>query len=182
MAQGFVNSIPLPLRVAQGGTGGSTSTGTVALVSKQSPTIKQSNIVGVTNGSDAAAGSVGEYASSVIAFASGVNIPNTTATNLTSLSLTAGDWDLYGNVNFVYSANNGAQADIAITTVSATLPDTSLRNLLLKTTGGFGTYGVPAPSKRISIAATTTVYLVAYCFFTGGTCSINGGLFARRTR
>lgn len=182
MAQGFVRQLAVPVAVNQGGTGVTTSTGTGAVVLQQSPTINQPDLVGTTTNNNATAGSVGEYTSSVIAFASAVSISTATATNLTSLSLTAGDWDVYGNINFTFSANNGTEIDVWISTTSASVPDQSLRVVLFQPSGIFSTYGADAPFKRISISGTTTVYLTGYVGFASGTATMCGGLYARRIR
>lgn len=75
----------------------SDETGSGANVFGTSPTITTPNIVGVTNGSNAAAGSVGEY---VTASPTGISLTTGTTINLTSISLTAGDWDVSGAVEF----------------------------------------------------------------------------------
>lgn len=172
MTQGFTQNLPTPVPITKGGSG--SASGNLALMNGTS--------IGTTTNDNAAAGLIGEFQSSVIAFASAVGIATATATNLTSLSLTAGDWDVYGNINFVFSANNGTEADAWISTTSASVPDQSLRSLIVPSSGILGTAGVHAPFKRISIASTTTVYLTGYATFGSGTCSMNGGLFARRAR
>ena len=58
-----------------------------------SETIVTPNLVGVTSASNAAAGSVGEIISALVAVGSPVSLVNATAKNVTSISLTAGDWD-----------------------------------------------------------------------------------------
>ena len=82
-------------------------------------------IIGTTAGDTSTAGYVGETISSVILYASRITFTTSSTTqNLTSISLTAGDWDVWGNIYFVPSA--GMQpytAYSAITTTSATLPD-----------------------------------------------------------
>jgi hypothetical protein len=57
--------------------------------------------MGVTDGSDAAPGVVGEYTSAV---AGGVTVSDTIVTNIVSLDLAAGDWEVFGNVVFVLPA------------------------------------------------------------------------------
>ena len=177
MSQGFVNSqsIPFPLPVALGGTGVITSTGTGVLVLNNAP-----NIIGVTNGSNAAAGSVGEFISSFISSASQVAMTSSTPTNITSISLTAGDWDVFGNVYIIFSVT-GTAAVGWISTTSATLPDGPLFSGISVNAASI-VAGAPAiPFVRLSLAGTTTVYLSAYG---AGTVTINGsgGIYARRVR
>ena len=62
-------------------------------------------IMGTAAADNASSGYVGEIISSVILSSSAVNIPTAAATNLTTISLTAGDWDIYGNVTIIPSVN-----------------------------------------------------------------------------
>jgi hypothetical protein len=52
------------------------------------------DIVGVTDASDAPAGSVGQYVSSLVASGAAVSLVSGTPKTMTSISLTAGDWGL----------------------------------------------------------------------------------------
>jgi len=184
MSQGFVNNsgLALPLAVASGGTGQTASTGTGAVVLTASPTITTPNIVGTSTNNNASAGSVGEFTSSVIAAASAVSMTTNTAMDVTSISLTAGDWDVYGNVGLA-TASVAATLYLGwISTTSASAPDQSLYNsqnaaTAIVTAGN----GLQVPFKRISISGTTTVYLSAFGTF-AGTASSCGGIFARRVR
>ncbi len=135
-----------------------------------------------TNGVGAA-GYVGEEIESIIANASAVNVPTATSTNVTSISLTAGDWQVWGNVNGSTFGTTPTAFFGWISTSSASAPDQSLYNGLSLTTGILVTgTGFEVPSKRISLAATTTVYLSTFMIFAAGTQSVCGGIFARRLR
>lgn len=121
----------------------------------------------------------------------------TTATPLTiaSISLLAGDWDIKGAVGF----NPGATTSItllhaAISTVNNTLPATSTL-AVPSATGEFRAQSSAAayvpganpitiqiPAYRISLASTTTIYLVAQATFTVSTLAGFGYLEARRAR
>lgn len=160
--------------------GGTAPTGTGALVRQNQPTVNQANLVGVTTVSNAAAGSLGEVVTASVLFASAVSLTSNVAANLTSISLTAGDWDVYGNVFCVF--NVGAlNAFASINTTSATLPDTSLvngvENVASTTNAGFNT-----PVRRINVSSTTTVYMVVRAVFSSGTGSVCGNILARRVR
>ncbi len=139
------------------------------------------SIQGTTAGGNATTGYVGELISSVIPAASAVALTSTVITNVTSISLTAGDWDVYGNVCVLSGALNLYQCLSWISTTSATQPDYSLCSFF-STTISFTTYGVNVPNLRVSISATTTVYISCYPFFTGGTYTACGGIYARRVR
>lgn len=145
-----------------------------------SPTTK--GIVGTPTNNNAAASYVGEVISSNLASGSATALTTATPKNVTSISLTAGDWDVYGNVFFIPSV--GASGFSAVTSVtSATFPDTSLYAQISAATDIFtNTSGLTAPPLRVSIAGTTTVYLVALSIFGGGTVSACGNIWARRAR
>jgi len=138
-------------------------------------------LVGTTTNDNAAAGKVGEYIGSNIAAASAININNATETNLTSISLTAGDWDVWGNITYIPTGlSNNFQSSISL--VSSTGSDGSLKAL----TNAAATSGVPwghnAPNQRLSLSGTTTIYLVGFLAFTTGTATFCGNLGARRAR
>lgn len=136
---------------------------------------------GVTDGSDAAPGVVGEYIFSNIARGAGPVLANGVTANITSISLTAGDWNLTA-VAAASPATSIIQLSGAISQVSITLPPFPTNGLSLLLQGV--TYTGDAfctPAGRISLAATTTIYLVTQVFFTGATTGY-GFIGARRAR
>ncbi len=139
-------------------------------------------IVGTTTNDSAATGSVGEYVSSNIPVASAVSISTNTATNLTSISLTAGDWIVGGNVRIAGSAQALTRTFAWISTTSATLPNVSNTNEFDGNLATFLTGGGLAPEVRISISGTTTVYVSGQTTFGSGTASMCGNIWARRLR
>ncbi len=139
-------------------------------------------IVGTNTNNNASAGSVGEYVSGT---AAAVSLTSTTAANITSISLTAGDWDVQTVVKF-----NPA----ATTTVTNMAGGTSTTT---GTLGALGTYFqdthtftaaasqndvFAAPVTRISIASTTTVFAVAQSTFATSTMTADAFISARRVR
>lgn len=173
------------------GTGnfvGSTSpaliTPTLGAASATSVTFSStSGVVGTTTNNNAAAGSVGELMSSVIAFADRTSLSNSLAANLAVVNLTAGDWDLWGNTTF-FNATTTLTSQSWISSASATIPDASLYaivstpSVLLNGT----TMSLTPPAIRVSLASPTAVYLSVYSVFTVGTTTVCGGLYARRVR
>lgn len=139
-----------------------------------------SGIVGTTTNNNANAGSVGEF---VTATASSVALTSGTPTNVTSISLTAGDWEVSGNV--LFAAGTGAAATLLQTSVSSTSgtitggADNSLLGATLP--AGIGST-LGAPVQRFSLSATTTIYLVAQANFSGGTYNATVRIRARRVR
>jgi hypothetical protein len=142
-------------------------------------------IIGTTLGDNANAGSIGEYLSSLQpagALANGV------ASSVISLSLTAGDWNVTGNV---YFAPNGSQTLTAVlagvSTVNNNIPVYTTGLLAQQNlNGAYGLNGAAnlvAPAQRINVSATTTIYLSAEASFTGGGgCAVAAILQARRAR
>lgn len=141
---------------------------------------------GTATNDNAAAGEIGEFISSTVLVGSAVSLTNSTAANITSVSLTAGDWDCSGltvsnpNAATTQSGNYGW-----ISSVSATVP-TAPNN------GGLGAavYAAPAgsavmvtiPTHRISLASTTTTYLGTLSIFAVNTNSAYGWIGCRRAR
>lgn len=145
-----------------------------------------SGIIGTTTNNNAAALSVGEYVSSIIPAASSVGLTSATDTNVTSISLTAGDWQLWGNVGFTAAATTNVVFETGwISSTSATIPDLSLRYAQSYGAAGlvvvFG-HGFVVPSIRFSLASTTTIFLSVQAVFTVDTLSVCGGIYARRLR
>ena len=141
-------------------------------------------IVGTTTNDSASAGYVGEYISSNVPQASGVSMTTNTDTNITSISLTAGDWDVNGNV-YLEPTNINAFSDgkIWTSTTSATKPnDSSVTGILGSSSIYFNAMSFTAPTIRVSVTGTTTVYLSARATFSAGTMTGYGNLTARRRR
>lgn len=158
----------------------SDETGSGALVFGTTPTLNQPNIVGTTTNDNAAAGSVGEYASNS---ATGVSLTNGVSANLTSVSLTAGDWDVTG-VMLISPAGGTTPTSMGLgaTTTSATLPAFPGTIFMpVVATAGFSSATTGAV-QRFSLASTTTVYLVGQANFSGGTLTASGFIRARRIR
>jgi len=139
-----------------------------------------SGIVGTTLGDSAQAGSVGEYQTVT---GSAVGIATGTTAAATSLSLTAGDWDVQGVVLFTSSAAGAMTGEYSAVSTSATS---------LGSTGSYAQAGpptsagtvlvIPSPIVRINVSSTTTVYATANVGFGSGTCTVTGFLRARRVR
>ena len=137
-------------------------------------------IIGTTTNDSAAAGSVGEFNTTVIP-PTPVTMSSLVQTNLTTLSLTAGDWDVYGTgLYLVLTSAIITSVATGISKVSATLGVTGTFMLIAGT--NLGSPSLPVQMQRISLAATTTIYLVGYCQFSGGPVNGYGILYARRRR
>jgi len=178
--------------MSQGFTGGvvTTFTGTGSTVRQNQPTINQANLVGTTTNDNAAAGSVGQLLETIVLIGSAVTLTTATAANMTSVSLTAGDWDVWGEIWFTGGGTTLLQrADAAITSTSALIPtapaSTTSQILNFGSASAFGSIGPPVfvvSQTRITIASTTTIYLPVRAYFTVSTCSAYGMIAARRVR
>jgi hypothetical protein len=143
-------------------------------------------VQGKTSGSASTSGYVGELVSSIVAI-SGVSLTNNTTANITSISLTAGDWDVTGYVTFQPAGTTTVQsliAGISLTSattgsvVSPTLDSPTTRMVASWTTGN--AQSVPTPKAIINVSSTTTVYLVALANFGVSTLTAGGVITARR--
>lgn len=146
-------------------------------------------IPGNTTGTNALAGNIGEFVSSSVLIGSAVPLTNNVNANITSIVLTSGDWDISANV---YSAMAGSTfmgyLEGAISTVSATLPargsngSNGLWNTDSSPTLSGANLSITCGPVRLSISATTTVYLVGVSTYTTGTNALYGFIGARRVR
>lgn len=140
------------------------------------------NLPATATNDDAAAGHVGEIQRSEVLSGSAVSLTTATFTNVTSVSLTAGDWDVRGFVGFSPDVTTTIQAILAgIGTASAADPTTNSVLLIAAFTAGRG-QRVGVPSRRFSLSGTTTFYLVAYSEFGISTMAAYGWIEARRAR
>ena len=142
---------------------------------------------GTSTNDNAGAGYVGEFVSSNIVAGSAVALTTGVAANITSISLTAGDWDVWGTIALnPAGTTTTSQLFGGISTTTATLPTApgggaylALFNYSLL--AGQGTNN-PVGTTRISISGTTTVYLVVTAAFAVSTNSGYGFIGARRVR
>ena len=136
--------------------------------------------LGTTLADSASTGWVGE---AIQATAGPTNFgASNTPQNLTSISLSAGDWDVGAGCAFLASTASPSQYIAGITGTSATIP--SYYNCLLL--GGSGqtlsSFCGAVPTQRISLAATTTIYLVGQSTYASGVPQFQCVLLARRRR
>jgi hypothetical protein len=137
-------------------------------------------VQGRTDGNNSSAGYLGQIITSSVAFASAITLVSGTVANITSISLTAGNWMLVGNV-YVNNSSSGLETVYGgINTASATMPDQS-------TLAGFGGTALSLINEFggnigavTFLTATTTYYLVVFSAFTLGTSKGCGYITAIR--
>ena len=141
-------------------------------------------LIGTTAADNASAGTVGEFISSQITAASPVSYTTSgTVQNLTSISLTAGDWDVWGNIYYTPAGSTVLQRCLtAINTTTHTLPDNSLVTDISLPVGTGVPFGTTAPMQRINVSGAATAYMIADALFTTSTLTMCGIICARRVR
>lgn len=131
---------------------------------------------------NASAGQLGEYISSTVLVGSSISLSNATAKTITSISLTAGDWEVSGSASTNNSGSATSSFFAGISTTDNTLPDAAY----CWNAGGSATLGTEAGGAvatiRASLSGTTTYYLVGRATFSSGTQSGCGHIHARRVR
>lgn len=141
---------------------------------------------GTTTNDDASAGQIGEYLESVVLTGAAVALTTGVSANITSLALTAGDWDVNGVTCFLMNAATvPVFVSTSINTVSATpatRPGGGIHSMYTVQLAGATIFDLPTGVIRISLAAPGTVYLVANASFTTNTAAAFGKLQARRAR
>lgn len=141
---------------------------------------------GVTSGSNAASGYVGEYKSASVLVGSAVPLTTATPANVVTLSLEAGDWDVSGTC--IVNPTGGSTVTSQFTSLNTTsvthatdaTGNHNVRRLESTTSGTILENGVC----RFSLSGTTTIYLVCTATITGGavTATSWGFIGARRAR
>jgi hypothetical protein len=154
-----------------------TQIATTAFVTS-SPTINTPTINGVTNGAVAGAGQVGQP---ITATGTNVALTSGTPTNVTSIILTAGDWDVFAG--FAFAGASSAVSTVqscGISTTSATFSGAGTYAGIGWSTSANGGFAGAVPTQVINVTTNTTVYLVAQANYSPGSVSVTGTITARR--
>lgn len=170
-------------------TGNITQTGNQVITGTQttSGALQAASYTGTTTNDNAPAGGIGEVVTASVASGSAVSLTSTTAANVTSVSLTAGDWTVCGNVLFTLGGTTTSTvSQAAFSSTSATLPTAPAGGWSEWKNGG-ATWTGNIPSRdvtchRASVASTTTYYLVVNNTFATSTTVAYGTIYARRER
>ncbi len=142
-----------------------------------------SNITGITSGSAPSAGFIGQQIRAFTPVASKVTITNNGTSDIASITLTAGIWDICYVCQFE-ATGVSTQWVSAVSTTSATLPASSnagdfyINNVKA---GGFGSEEFNSiGGYRVTISGSTTYYLVAFATFSTGAASGYGRISGTR--
>lgn len=142
-------------------------------------------LAGVQSGAAAVAGQVGEVLSSTV---TGVAVAATgTPGNITSISLTAGDWlisgycVISGGANGLTASSTVKMSIVTTTGTNGTSGDTMIQeSVLVLLANGLFSMAIPAISANTS--ATATRYLTVECTYVAGSPTVAATLTARRIR
>ena len=143
-------------------------------------------VLGTITNDNAVDGYVGEYLDDVILAASAVSLTTATATNIATVQLTEGDWDVWGNVTFIPDPGVTIVTTMTgwINDDSATLPDPAFYSAMDRVGVMSIDAGMVAASQRFTVTNSTTldIYLSCQADFSVSTLTACGGLYARRRR
>lgn len=124
-----------------------------------------------------------QYMSSSVPSGSALGLSTLTALTVTSLSLTAGEWEVSANISFAHSSSTFTQLVASISTstntVSSDVGTWNFRNQP-NTSGGTSADSMTVGPVRVAPGSTTTYYMVARATFTAGSISAYGLISARR--
>lgn len=145
-------------------------------------------IQGTNTNDSASAGQVGEVVTSTLAIGSAVTLSTGTTSEITTIALTAGDWDVSGLIAFTYTGGGSTASVCAggINTLSATITiaDPAKPSARWVTNSGmaFSDHWFGIPTGRVSLSGSATYYLNANSTFSDGTMKAYGWIWARRAR
>jgi hypothetical protein len=197
---GADSTVPGPMgpQGPQGGTGAtgppgptriSTDAGNTAQLGSDSLTFVPHDATkfpfkGTTTNDAAAAGNVGEYLSAQRLSTAAVTVTTAVDTVITSVSLTAGDWDVWASAGFTLSPNvtGSWKAWLAVGGTSAPSVDQIGGNASGTVSPNPAQAILPITPMRVSIAATTAINLGATVTFSNGSVTGWGKIMARRRR
>lgn len=129
------------------------------------------------------AGFIGEQIRSALAAASQITLTTNTPANVTSITLSAGIWDISGIVSFGTNAATSSTAyQIGIGTTSATIPGNFGDDSLSITNAAILNQSISfsIPSLRVTLSGSTVYYLVCQATFTLNAKTAYGRISATR--
>jgi len=187
----MANVSPPPVSQAVDTNGVSISTPWLRWIQQVQTFFTKFSFPGTTSNDNAVNGTVGEFQTSTVPLGSAVSLVTATAKNVVTLSLTAGDWDLRSQVDFSLSSATTSLFQAGASLTTNTLPGQAggsglgtdaLHSLPLILTTSTTTTTLGSVPVRLSISATTTLYLVALATFSAGSVTAYGTISARRVR
>ena len=139
---------------------------------------------GIAIGSTVQAPAAGYIGEQIRSYASGVGLSNNNPANITSISLTAGVWDISAATDVVFGTSAGAYLISAISTTSGSVTTGSVqgdsRVTITPAAATFAELWGAIPSYRVVLTATTTYYLTTQAGFAAGVTTATGRISATR--
>ena len=154
-----------------------TSAGIPSLNASNQTWTQPNNFLGVTNGSSASAGYIGEV---ITANASNISLTSATIATVTSVTLTAGVWLINATAGFSQPSGSSAVATAFVVGVNTTTsmpsgPDGVFMSATMS--------AIALPyNAYYNFSSTQTVYLLVDSVFSGGAAVANGSITAIRIR
>lgn len=163
--------------VAPAWSGSPTLSGALTVTGQIIPTYP-TGIKGNASGSNVSTGTVSEV---VTATGSSVALSNGVTANICSVTLSAGDWDIYASASYNPAGTTvGSFVAVALTTVSATLPAVPLYSIAYVSTIAGAGFSTSAPVQRSNSSGSTTWYCVVDASFSVSTATATAVITARR--
>jgi len=172
------------------GTAGFTQTSALVIADTTGAISRSGNggipVQGTNTNDSAASGDIGEFIESEILSGSAVSVTSGVAKDITSISLTAGDWDVWGTVTTSPAGGTTSSLIVGwISTTSATLPTNPNKGAEFGSSVSVpagGAMTAPVGMRRLLLSTTTTTYLSCFISFAVSTMSAYGYIGARRRR
>lgn len=141
---------------------------------------------GVSDGSDAKAGEIGEYKDSLIPLANAVPLVTDTPKDMTFIDLTPGDWDVSASFVFSHapttSLTHWSGGPSLVSNTHANFTDEFSLTTPAIVPGAGEAQTICSPTVRISVGVNTRIYFVAHAIFSVAALSVYGEGRARRVR
>lgn len=113
-----------------------------------------------------------------------ISLTTATAANVTSITLTAGDWDIWGNIAFIAAGStltSSNQCGFSTTSAALPTPPNSGGYALAYPQSTAGSSNIlPCGTMPLHVSSSTTVYLVGSSVFSASTMTAYGYIGARR--
>lgn len=173
------------------GTGGRTYQNSALIIADTTGALSRSGgggipVQGSNTNSSPAAGDIGETITSAVAIVSGVGLTNSVAKDITSIALTAGNWNISG-VGYFQNASGATgvtSIETDISPTSNTVPSTQgAWNQLIPASSTLSAIsGTAVGPYRVSLSASATYYLVALAVFSSAANSVKASGYIQAVR
>lgn len=144
----------------------------------------QGGIVGATDATSKHAGLVGEVLNTAVSSGSAAALATTTVASIASRAITAGNWMVYGTVQFLGAAATVSKVEAAISSANNDVPASTAERFSAQAMNVATVTGEVASLKigpyYLKVSADTTRYLNCRATFAAGTMTAYGYIEARR--